>query len=433
MARTIELRQKRAALIAEARTILDKAEGENRSLTTGDNSEQARYDALLTQTEEMKARIEREERQAHIEAENAQHVGGAVPSTVEVTGQDKKREKGQGFLDAVRAIGVGGRDRRVAAQFAEETLHNPELARALSSSVATGGGFAVPTTLAQEFIEFLRPASVVRAAGARVLPMPNGNMSLPRITGGASASWIGENTNIGATQQTLGQVKLTAKKLAALVPISNDLIRYANPQTDAVIRQDLVLAVAQAEDLAFLRGDGTAYTPKGIKNWIQSSNQFSANVTVDIAHITTDLGAAISNLLTNNVKLTMDSGAWFFSPRTFIFLKTLRNTTTGQYAFPELQAANPTLLGYRVAFTSQIPINLSGTNSEFYFVNMSDCIIGEGANLILDVSSEAAYVDGSGNTISAFAQDQTVIRVIEENDFAMRYDVSGSVVTTVTY
>jgi len=35
--------------------------------------------------------------------------------------------------------------------------------------------------------------------------------------------------------------KLIAKKLAALVPISNDLIRFANPQTDAVIRHGGIL------------------------------------------------------------------------------------------------------------------------------------------------------------------------------------------------
>jgi HK97 family phage major capsid protein len=427
---TVEKRQKRAAILAEARAILEAADKRENT-----PEEIASWEAKQAEAKRMLEGIEREERQSAIEAENAQHVGGVTPpSGVKVGVEPAKKERGQGFLDAIRAVGVGGRDRRVAAQFAEETLHNPELARALSASVATGGGFAVPTVLAQEFIEFLRPASVVRSLNPRILPMVNGNLSIPRITGGAVATWIGENTNIGATQQTLGQVKLSAKKLAALVPISNDLIRYANPQTYGVIRQDLVLAVAQAEDLAFLRGDGTAYTPKGLRNWIVAANSFVMNVTVDITHITTDLGTCISNLLTANVKVSPATGAFIFSPRTFIFLQTLRNPTTGQFAFPEMSAAEPRLLGYRVAMTSQIPINLgAGTLSEFYFVNMSDCIIGESANLILDVSSEAAYVDANANTISAFAQDQTVIRVIEENDFALRYDQSGSIVTGVSY
>jgi HK97 family phage major capsid protein len=436
---TIQKRQARAALISEARAIIDTAEAANRNLTA---DEQTAYEGKLAQAEEMKTRIEREERQLALDAENAKPINGNAPVPSGVSVRSNERPKGQGFTNAVRAIGVGGRDRRLAAQFAEETLHDPELARALSAGSATGGGFAVPSALSEEFVEFLRPASVVRAAGARVLPMPNGNLSLPKITGGASATYIGENTNIGATQQTLGQVKLMVKKLAAIVPISNDLIRYANPNTDGVIREDLVAAVAQAEDLSFLRGDGTAYTPKGMKNWALAASTFNASGTVDITHITSDLGTAISNLLTANVKVTLETGAWFFSPRTFVYLKTLRNPTTGQYAFPEMQGTDPRLLGYKVKYTSQIPTNLTATPSggsqittasEGYFANMADMVIGEGANLVLDVSSEASYVDAGGNTVSAFAQDQTVIRVIEENDFGARYEQAISVISAISY
>jgi HK97 family phage major capsid protein len=141
----------------------------------------------------------------------------------------------------------------------------------------------------------------------------------------------------------------------------------------------------------------------------------------------------MSNLATNNVDISPADCAWIFSPRTFIFLKTLRNTTTGQYAFPEMQGSTPTLLGYRATMTSQIPINLGGANSEFYFVHVPDLVIGEAVNMIVDVSSEASYVDENGNTVSAYALDQTVIRVIEENDFAMRYPTAGSLVTGVSY
>lgn len=445
---TVALRQKRAAVLGEARAITDKALNEKRALTA---EEQSAWDAKIAEADQLKNTIETIERQAKLEAENAVSVSGPmVPvtaptpnATVEVRENQPKRS---GLADAVRAIAFGGKDRRVSAQFAEETLHNPELARALAASVAATGGFAVPTILAEEFIEFLRPAAVVRAAGARQLPMPNGNLSLPKITGGAVATWIGENSNIGATQQVLGQVKLIAKKLAAVIPISNDLIRYANPQTDGVIRADLIRAVAQAEDFAFLLGQGTQFSPQGMYYWALPSSFVIAPALTesaqDITNITEFLGSMIANLLQANVPVTLESGVFFFSPRSFVYLKTLRNPTTGQYAFPELQGADPRLLGYKVAYTSQIPINLVATPSggaqanncsECFFANMPDMIIGESANLMLDVSSEAAYVDGNGNTISAFSQDQTVIRVIEENDFAVRYQQSISVGTAMTF
>jgi HK97 family phage major capsid protein len=48
---------------------------------------------------------------------------------------------------------------------------------------------------------------------------------VPKITGGSTAGYVGENANITKTQPTTGQITLTFKKLAALVPISNDLLR----------------------------------------------------------------------------------------------------------------------------------------------------------------------------------------------------------------
>jgi HK97 family phage major capsid protein len=429
--KTIELKRARAALIAENRAMIDTAETANRDLTQGENSEQTIYDAKLAEARSLQLRIDREEAQFAIEAANAQPLTGQARN-IEVGAVAKPRVDGQGFLDCVRSIGLFGRDRRGAADYAENTLHSPDVARALNASIGSSGGFAVPTILAEEFIEFLRPASVVRAAGPTILPMPKGNLSLPAVTGGASATWVGENSVIPATQQTIGLVKLIAKKLAALVPISNDLIRYANPQTDAVIRKDLVKSVSQAEDLAFIRGDGTSYTPKGMKNW--AANTFTGTATLDIAHLTTDLGTMISYLLTANVPVTLETGHFFFSPRSYVFLKTLRNPTTGQYAFPEMQGADPRLLGYKVSYTSQIPTNLgTGAQSEAYFVSMDECVIGETANLMLDVSSEASYVDSGNNVVSSFAQDQTIIRVIEENDFAMRYSAAAVYESAVNF
>jgi HK97 family phage major capsid protein len=432
MFNTVAKRQARAAILKEARGILDLATTEKRENTA---EEITTWEAKQAEAKRALESIDREERQLALDAETAVPILSGVPGTARVISPVLKREPGQGFTNCIRAIGVGGKDRRLAAQFAEETLHDGEVARALSSSVGTAGGFAVPTQLATEFIEFLRPASVIRSLGPRVLPMTNGNLSLPKITGGAVASYLGENQPIASTQQTMGQVKLVAKKLAAIVPISNDLIRFANPQTDATIRQDLVLAVAQCEDLNFISGPGTQYSPKGMKNWVVAANSFSASGTVDIPHITSDLGTAIANLLAANVNVTLESGAWIFNPFTFVFLKTLRNPTTGQFAFPEMQGPMPSLLGYRAKYTSQISHALySGTQSEWYFVNMSDAVIGESANLVLDVSSEASYIDAtSGQLVSAYAQDQTLIRVIEENDFAMRYDQSLSLAEAVGY
>src|ERR1017187_3419142 len=122
----IELKQKRAALVTEARSILDKAEGENRDLST---EERASYDGKLGEAETMKGRIEREERQARLESENAVPVGGvAPPARTEVRNNAAPLSR---FVNCIRAVAKGRGDERRAAQYAEEVLKDADLARAL--------------------------------------------------------------------------------------------------------------------------------------------------------------------------------------------------------------------------------------------------------------------------------------------------------------
>ncbi len=66
-----------------------------------------------------------------------------------------------------------------------------------------------------------------------------------------------EAAAITVSKPTFGQVVASFKKLTALVPVSNDMQRFADPAIDAYVRDDLVQVLARREDLAFIRGDGT--------------------------------------------------------------------------------------------------------------------------------------------------------------------------------
>jgi HK97 family phage major capsid protein len=151
--------------------------------------------------------------------------------------------------------------------------------------------------------------------------------------------------------------------------------------------------------------------------------------TPDVAKVTADLGAAITRVMSANV-LFVNPG-WVLPPRIWNYLATLRNSQ-GALAFPEM--AGGVLMGFPFKICTQIPVNLgTGTNeSEVYFVNWVDCVIGEALNLMIDVSDTAAYYDGSA-VVAPFSQDQTVIRVISEHDFNMRYVYSAAMITGVIW
>jgi HK97 family phage major capsid protein len=343
-----------------------------------------------------------------------------------MTVQQPVPEKGIRAARVLRVLaGAKGDPMRAAAAYIK-WYGEDNVSKALAASDATAGGFLLQEDIASEVIEYLRPMSVVQKMNPVVVPLDSGTMRMPKVTGGASAGYIAENNNISMTGQTFGQVQLTAKKLAAFVPISNDLIRRASMSADAVVRDDLSAALAQRGDLAFIRGDGTAGSPKGLRYWAPSANVLTMTSTVSLAHTTTDLGLLMLALMNNNVRMLRPG--WLFAPRTYVYLTTVRDGN-GNFAFRD-EMMGGRLWGYPFGVTTQIPINLAVTSTaetEVYFADFADVVIGEATTLLVDASTEAGYYDGSSQQ-SAFTLDQTVIRAIQEHDMAVRHAESIAVI-----
>lgn len=344
--------------------------------------------------------------------------------------------KTQGIAAArfVRAMAFGRGDLERAKHFCTKTWDDglgDDIVKSLQAGDLTAGGALVPPEYAQEIIELLRPMSVVRAAGARTLPMNAGSLTLRKQTAGSTAAYVGESTNITKTQPTTGQIVMTSKKLAAIVPISNDLLQFSSsPSADEFVRDDLVLHIATREDQAFLRDDGTQDKPKGLRYWAQAANITATNGT-SATNIETDCKDAINDLEGNDVR--MIKPAWFMAPRSKNHLVNLRDAN-GNLIFPEIRGGSPTLYGWPAFVSTNIPTNLGsgGNESELYLVDMVDAIIAEASGLEIAVDSSASYVD-SGSLVSAFSRDETLIRAISKHDFAVRHEESVAVKTGVTW
>ena len=342
-------------------------------------------------------------------------------------------EKGLGVARLIRGLLAGKGDPERAVKYIEKhwtKTDNSEVIKALAAGDGVAGGFTVNEDMSSEVIELLRPAQVVRRANPIIMPMGSGNMTLPGLASGAQSNYSGENVNGGVSEPTFRQVKMVFKKLITLVPVSNDLIRYSSSASDTIVRDDLVNAMGQRSDVAFLRGDGLQDTPKGWRNLVLAANTFDANATVNLDNVTKDLANLILRL--SNGESRMIRPSWFFAPRTELFLMTIRDGN-GNYAFrDEMLTGN--FWGWPYFKTNSIPTNLGGGSdeSEIYLVDMADTIIGESQSLILDASGEAAYHDGS-NVQAAFSKDQTVIRAIAEHDFNMRHLESLAIMTAVRW
>lgn len=425
------LRAKRAeatdALDVLLATAVDES-GQPRDFTEAENAD---FETLKKTVEQLDRQLDRAEAVRAMKAAAAVeihvHPEDQPPAPRFAPELKSPEPKGAGFGRFVRCIYASKGSHRSAAQVAEEQFHDATMAKALSVGVAGDGGFLVPAQYSSDFIEFLRPASVVRASGAMTVSMPNGQLRMSVMSNGASASYIGESNHMPATQPTFSQIQMTARKLAALCPISNDLIRSADPSVDILVRNDLIKGIAQAEDAAFIRDIGTGNAPKGLRYW--AANTPAMTATPNIAKITTDLATLETCLLNANIRMT--TPGWIMAPRVANYLASLRDSTTSAYAFPEM--AQGQLHGKPYRITTAVPVNLGGgTESEVYLADFAEVVIGETAGVMVDVFREGSYWNGAA-LVSAMDRDETIIRVILANDLAVRHTAAVAVLTGVTW
>lgn len=347
----------------------------------------------------------------------------------------KDNQKGIAAARMVRALAAARGDMERAKHFVKRVYDDPlgdEIQRAFISSDLEAGGALVIPEYASEIIELLRSRTVVRAAGARTLPMNNGTLTIRKHTSGSSAGYVGESRNISTTQPEVGQIELTSKKLAAIVPISNDLLTFTSgPSADEFVRDDLVMEMSIREDRAFLRDDGTQHTPRGMRYWVDAANVSGSNGTSP-DDIEQDFKDLLNALETADVRLIRP--AWFMHPTRKNHLAVLRHAGGGNLIFPGLTGPNPNIWGFPVFTTTSLPNNLGsgGDETEVMFADMADAIIGEVSGLNIVVDSSASYVEG-GELHSAFSRDETLIRAITRHDFAFRHRKSIAVKTGVAW
>lgn len=414
--------------------------------------------------------IKRHQDAQALSASTAQPVAGqepraTVPATVENDRYVKERSLVLGGVAKMLGVGHGSiHNARSAA--AELYGESHPVTRALVTANGSSGGFIVPPDYMNEIIELLRPLAVVRAAGPRNIPMPRGTMTLPGQASAATASYGTEVAPPATSQPGLNQIVASFKKLTALVPVSNDMMRYADPAVDAFVRDDLVKVIALTEDRNFLLSDGTQSTPTGflgfanrwvganggtVGNWLTTSastlavngsdpanttggNFITSTYAYTLATVANELGGAVNRLDAANVPES--KRVWFFNPRIKNYLYNVQNSL-GLYVYRD-ELNKGTLLGYPFKITTQISTGYydaaGHSNTTFVFLaEMDEAIILDSMQLELAVSREGTYIDASGSTVSAFTSDQTLIRAIAEHDFQLRHDQAVAVIQAVAW
>lgn len=139
--------------------------------------------------------------------------------------------------------------------------------RDLVVGTSTAGGHLVATELlGSSFIELLRNAMVLDALGATFLTNLNGNIAIPRQTGGATTYWVAENGAPTESQQAVDQVTATPKTVGAFTDYSRRLLLQSSIDVEMFVRMDLATQLAIEIERAAINGSGSSNEPTGLLN-----------------------------------------------------------------------------------------------------------------------------------------------------------------------
>lgn len=435
MDKLLELQARRAGIIDQMEALAASI-GSDEDWT---DEQVATLDGLKAEDDKLAAQmsaLEDIERRRAAAARPAAPLPGATPpaGVTADTAPAKPKEPGLTFARMVRTIAAAGGNHYVAQQIAEANGDSGLFANQ-NMGGATAGGFLVPEDVGGEVIELLRPVSVVTSMGPRIVPMPNGNMTTNRRATGATFGYGGEQQDAKATGYSYGQVKLSAKKLSGIIPISNDLLRTASTAVDRMVRDDAVADAAQIQDRHFLRGSGTDYAPKGLRfqhkgTPVEKTHVLSMTAAPDLQKVDNDLGRMELALANANVVVT--GAHWIMSPRTAMFLTNLRDGN-GNKVYPEM--ASGQLRMKPVHITTEIPDNLGAGSdeSEIMLAHPGHILVGEHMGIEIAMSTEAAYKDAEGQMQAAFSRDETLMRMIMQHDIGLRHLPAVSILTGVTW
>ena len=421
MDKILEMKRELAEKGKGFREFVEAITSEKRGATA---EEAAKRDALKAEILQLQTAID--------EAEAARSLADSIPAPPAATAAAR------GSAADAPAIIQGGRKEELApgirmARFVKATLVSQKEGRsidhvietmyprdavlkqirsAMGTNVPSDGGVLVPEDLASEIIPLLREKSSIRSLGARVVPMPNGSLKIPRQTGAANFQWVGENKPISASKVPLGMLNLSAKKLAGLIPASNELISSPAISADQFIRDELINGIVEAEDITAIYGSGTENAPAGIAKIAGSNTDLNALPTSDT------LGTIVGIIMGKKFPNKANFG-WVFNGVLWPIFYNLKDGGNNYIHRAEMERGFLAGAPFRINNNVTVGADAHGL-TELYFGDFSQFIVGETLGIQIAVSHEASYPDGN-TMVSAFANDQTVMRVLLREDFGVRY------------
>lgn len=395
----------RAAKAARMDELLTKS-GE--AGTTLDTTEAEEHDTLDGEIVEIDKQLERLRKAEAREKAAAAPVRGQTQAQATQTRHsitvERKLPPGILFARYAMCMGASRGMPGEAMRLAQKHYPDDPGVLALVERTAVAGGTTagshwlddmVPYNVMADFIEFLRPGSIIGKFGG---PNPGGGPDYPslrrvgfneRVSGmstGFVAAWKGEGLPALPTAAVTFNELLTYNNMSALAVLTKEAIRFTNPSAEARVRDDLARAVNGKLDLDFIdpakAASGTT-SPASVTNGVVATPPTAASA----AALVTDMATLLKNFTTNNLDASDIVLIMSASQALEISMMT---TTLGMLYFPNISMKGGNFRGLPVITSEHLQSVGSPSINSIVALKAGEIYLADDGVVTVDASDQAS-------------------------------------------
>ena len=345
--RVQELIEKRAKVWETAKNFVDTHEDKNGNLSAEDKETYSRMEAEI---EELTNSIERQQRAERREQELSKPVNSPI------TGKPYKDEP-QGEVKTGRAS-----DEYKKAMLTALRSNFRQVSNVLQEGVDADGGYLVPEEYDHRLIDVLTEENIMRGIATKITTSGEHKINIAATK--PAAAWIEEGEALSFGDATFDQKILDAHKLHVAIKITEELLYDNAFGLENYIITEFGKALANAEEDAFLNGDGVG-KPTGIFDKTKGGESIGTLTAALKSDDILDLIYKLKRPYRKNASFIMNDA-------TLAQIRKLKDNN-GQYLWqPSYQANEPDkILGYNIRTSAFAPTDAISFGDYKYY-NIGD-------------------------------------------------------------
>lgn len=324
MDKILAMREKRAKAWEDTKAFLDTHTDAEGKLSAEDA---AAYDKMEAEVVALGKDIERLERQAVLDAKLSQ------ATTAPITNQPGEKAKTGRASDAYKE-----------AMLKALRTNFRQVENVLQEGIDAQGGYLVPEEYDRRLIDVLIEENIMRSLATHITTSGEHKINIAATK--PAASWIEEGGALSFGEATFDQIIMDAHKLHVAIKVTEELLYDNAFNLESYIIDQFGKAIGNAEEDAFLNGDGKS-KPMGL------FPSATVGVTTSTASVTAD---DIINLIYSLKRPYRKSASFITNDQTLAVIRKLKDNNGAYLWQPSYQAGEPDrILGYAIHTSAYVP------------------------------------------------------------------------------